>query len=124
MPRALRELGVRTEMLATKAANLVWPLVRAWGERFPNAPLAPKWSPAPLAKQREKSFPPLGWPRKTDSLCPLCVREARAAVLSGAVDLPSFVHDHPGEIPADIVESEGRIVMRKTCARHGTFEDV
>jgi 7,8-dihydro-6-hydroxymethylpterin dimethyltransferase len=124
MPRALRELGVRTEMLATKAANLVWPLVRAWGERFPNAPLAPKWSPAPLAKQHEKSFPPLGWPRKTDSLCPLCVREARAAVLSGAVDLPSFVHDHPGEIPADIVESEGRIVMRKTCARHGTFEDV
>jgi hypothetical protein len=98
--------------------------LRAWGERFPNAPLTPKWAPAPLAKQREKSFPPLGWPRKTDSLCPLCVREARAAVLTGAVDLPSFVQDHPGEIPADIVESEGRIVMRKACARHGAFEDV
>jgi 7,8-dihydro-6-hydroxymethylpterin dimethyltransferase len=124
MPRALRELGVRTEMLATKAANLVWPLVREWGERFPKAALAPSWAPAPLSKQREKSFPPLGWPRKTDSLCPVCVREARAAVLSGAVDLPGFMHEHPGEIPADIVESEGRIVMRKTCARHGTFEDV
>jgi uncharacterized radical SAM superfamily Fe-S cluster-containing enzyme len=124
MPHALRDLGVRTEMLATKAANLVWPLVRAWGERFPNVPLTPKWAPAPLAKQREKSAPPLGWPRTTDSLCPVCVRQARAAVLSGAVDLPSFVHDHPGEIRADIVESEGRIVMRKTCARHGTFEDV
>jgi uncharacterized radical SAM superfamily Fe-S cluster-containing enzyme len=124
MPRALRELGVRTEMLATKAANLVWPLVREWGDRFPKAALAPSWAPAPLSKQREKSFPPLGWPRKTDSLCPVCVREARAAVLSGAVDLPGFMHEHPGEIPADIVESEGRIVMRKTCARHGTFEDV
>ena len=41
MPRALRELGVRTEMLATKAANLVWPLVREWGERFPGATDAP-----------------------------------------------------------------------------------
>jgi uncharacterized radical SAM superfamily Fe-S cluster-containing enzyme len=124
MPHVLRELGVRTGMLATKAANLVWPLVREWGERFPNAALTPGWAPAPLAKQREKSFPPLGWPRKTDSLCPVCVRQARAAVLTGAVDLPSFMHDHPGEISADIVESEGRIVMRKTCARHGTFEDV
>jgi uncharacterized radical SAM superfamily Fe-S cluster-containing enzyme len=31
---------------------------------------------------------------------------------------------HPGEIRAEIVESEGRVVMRKKCAKHGSFEDV
>jgi uncharacterized radical SAM superfamily Fe-S cluster-containing enzyme len=124
MPRALRQLGVRTEVLATKAANLVWPFLREWGERFPKRALSPSWAPEPLARQSQKTSPPLGWPRRTDSLCPVCVREARAAVLSGAVDLASFMHEHPGEIPADIVEKDGRIVMQKTCPRHGTFEDV
>src|SRR4029079_13040548 len=30
----------------------------------------------------------------------------------------------PGEIKAQIVEDEGRIVMKKSCAKHGEFVDV
>ncbi|PYU25979.1 MAG: hypothetical protein DMG30_03650 [Acidobacteria bacterium] len=32
--------------------------------------------------------------------------------------------DRPGIIEADIVEEAGRILMRKTCAKHGPFEDL
>ena len=32
--------------------------------------------------------------------------------------------DQPGIIEAEILEATGRIVMRKTCTRHGAFEDV
>jgi len=121
MVNSLRTLGARTFGLA---ANAVWPLLLAYGERFPRAPFHPRWAPAPLQRKKDRTFPPLGWPRRTDSLCPLCVREARAAVLSGNVDLAAFVAQNPGEIPADIVLDDGRVVMRKECAKHGRFEDV
>jgi uncharacterized radical SAM superfamily Fe-S cluster-containing enzyme len=117
-------LGIGSDSLRSKAAGAAFSVVRALGQRFPQKTFQPPWAPAPLAKQREKSAPPLGWPRRTDSLCPICVREARSAVLSGRVDMKSFMHEHPGEIPADIVERDGRIVMQKSCPSHGTFEDV
>src|SRR5688500_8563088 len=116
--------GIESDALRIKAAGAAFSVVRAIGRRFPQKAFQPPWSPAPLAKQREKSAPPLGWPRRTDSLRPVCGREARSAVLSGGADRKSFMHDHPGEIPADIVERDGRIVMQKTCPRHGSFEDV
>ena len=121
MPHALRTLGARGFGLA---ANLVWPFLAAYGERFPGAPFQPRWAPAPLLRKKDRTFPPLGWPRKTDSLCPICVREARARVLAGATDLAGFVAENPGEIPAEIVEDGGKILMRKECPKHGRFEDV
>src|SRR5690606_31131770 len=72
----------------------------------------------------ERSSPQLGWPRETDSLCPTCVREVRAEVLAGRMDLEKFVQEHPGEIKARIVERDGRILMEKECPKHGRFEDV
>ncbi len=121
MPLALRTLGARG---FGRVANAVWPLLLAYGERFPRAPFQPRWAPAPLQRKKDRTSPPLGWPRRTDSLCPVCVREARAAVLAGHVDLPGFIAQNPGEIPAEILEREGKIVMQKTCAKHGHFEDV
>jgi uncharacterized radical SAM superfamily Fe-S cluster-containing enzyme len=121
MAFALRSLGARTFGLA---ANALWPLFKAYGERFPGAPFQPPWAPAPLLRKKDRTSPPLGWPRRTDSLCPVCVREARARVLSGAVDLPAFVAENPGEIAAEIVERDGRVVMQKECPKHGRFEDV
>ena len=34
------------------------------------------------------------------------------------------MHEHPGEIKAQIVEDNGQVVMRKNCPKHGQFEDV
>ena len=60
-----------------RAADSLWRFARAVDRRFPERTFQPKWAPAPLLKQREKTFPPLGFPRKTDSLCPRCVSEVR-----------------------------------------------
>jgi uncharacterized radical SAM superfamily Fe-S cluster-containing enzyme len=40
------------------------------------------------------------------------------------MNLDAFLHQHPGEIKADIIERDGKILMVKECPRHGRFEDV
>jgi uncharacterized radical SAM superfamily Fe-S cluster-containing enzyme len=74
-------------------------------------------------KSWERTSPVLGWPRTTDSLCPTCVREARARILSGADDVDILRTSVAGEIKAQILERDGRIVIEKTCPSHGTFTD-
>jgi uncharacterized radical SAM superfamily Fe-S cluster-containing enzyme len=105
-------------------ANAVWPLVRAYNVRFERPSPHPTWAPAPLLKRRERTSPPLGWPRETDSLCPRCVKEVRTAILEGSTDVRTLVDGRPGEVRARIEEKDGAIVMVKRCATHGTFEDV
>ena len=106
------------------AANALWPLVRAFNARFERASPHPKWAPAPLLKRRDRTYPPLGWPRETDSLCPQCVVDVRSAILEGRADVRVLVEDKPGEIRATIAEVRGELLMSKTCAKHGRIEDV
>src|SRR5512132_1962524 len=108
----------------SKTADLLWRAARAIDRRFPERSFQPKWAPAPLLKQRERSFPKLGFPRETDSLCPGCVKEVRSEILSGKADWKVLVDGNPGEIKARIVEEDGRIAMKKECPKHGEFEDV
>src|ERR1051325_9097629 len=92
--------------------------------KFRPAPsFTPKWSEKPLLKSWQKTKPTLGWPRTTDSLCPMCVREARAKILSGEQDYRTLINEHVGEIKADIIERNGQIWMVKECPEHGKFED-
>jgi uncharacterized radical SAM superfamily Fe-S cluster-containing enzyme len=106
------------------AADAAWALVCAYNARFERPSPHPRWAPAPLLKRRERTFPPLGWPRETDSLCPKCVQAARAAILEGREDVRLLVEGKPGEIKARIEERDGAIVMRKECPQHGATEDV
>ncbi len=108
----------------TRAAGLAWPAIQKLNETFAGTPIQPKWAPAPLQKNADKTSPQLGWPRETDSLCPRCVQEVRTAVLSGERDLSVYIHERPGEIKAKIVERDGKIWMEKECPTHGRFEDV
>ena len=71
-----------------------------------------------------KVKPPLGWPRETDSLCPVCVRETRQEILDGKKDYKILLNEKVGEIKAQIIEREGKIMMVKECPEHGLFEDV
>ena len=105
-------------------ADVLWSAARGIDRRFQERSFQPKWAPAPLLKQREKTFPPLGFPRKTDSLCPRCVTEVRTEILSGQADWKVLIEGNPGEIPAQIVEENGQILMKKDCPKHGHFEDV
>ena len=107
-----------------RTANSFWNVARAVDRRFPQRSFQPRWAPAPLLKQQQRTFPPLGFPRETDSLCPRCVSEVREQILSGEADWKVLVDGKPGEIKASIVEEDGRILMRKDCPKHGRFEDV
>src|SRR5574337_1323389 len=98
-----------------RVANAARKATRRIDRHFPEGAFQPKWAPSPLPKARERSFPPLGFPRQTDSLCPGCVKEVRAQILSGEADWKVLIEGRPGEIPAQIVEEGGRILMRKDC---------
>ncbi len=105
-------------------ANVSWHLFQAVNRRIPYGRLQPKWAPAPLLKSKERTFPQLGFPRETDSLCPQCVKEVREQVISGEADWKVLLNGKPGEIKARIVERDGQIWMEKDCARHGRCEDL
>jgi hypothetical protein len=111
------------ETWLSRAADAAWPLVRAAQARFPGAPKHPEWATGPVGA-RKRTSPPLGWPRRTDSLCPKCVKEVREAIIDGERPLAELLEGRPGEIPAIIHEDDGRIVMEKTCPVHGRFVDV
>ena len=83
----------------------------------------PEWAPGLLLKSWERSAPGLGVPRRTQSLCPHCNQEAVDSVLEGRSAIAEF-RDKPGVINAQIVEEDGRILIKKACERHGAFEDV
>jgi hypothetical protein len=109
---------------ASAAANLAWKAFQAVNTRIPDSPsIEPEWAPGPLPKSYERTKPPLGWPRETDSLCPECVIEVRDAIIAGERDLSELTEKKTGEVKAEIVEEDGKILIKKTCERHGDFWD-
>ena len=109
----------------SRTSNLLWKAFQAVNRRIPEGELpAPKWASGKLLKSYERSAPPLGFPRTTDSLCPKCVPEVRSQITSGKADLSALKSGRGGEIKADIVEESGQVLMRKHCEKHGDFEDV
>ncbi len=112
------------EKAMTVAAKAAWQVFDTLNQISPNASFTPKWSDKPLLKSYEKMKPQLGWPRTTDSLCPKCIPEARQKVLDGQMSVDELVSTHPGEIKAQIIERDGKILMVKDCPKHGHFEDV
>jgi 7,8-dihydro-6-hydroxymethylpterin dimethyltransferase len=108
----------------TYAARGAWVVFDALNSIQPNEGFTPNWSEKPLLKSWQKVKPPLGWPRETDSLCPTCVREARQEIVDGKRDYRILLTEKIGEIKAQIIERDGKILMIKDCPIHGHFEDV
>ncbi|MGE5646387.1 MAG: radical SAM protein [Acidobacteriota bacterium] len=106
------------------AAGAAWAVFERLNRIRPNPSFTPKWSDKPLLKSYEKQKPPLGWPRETDSLCPKCVPEIRQQILDGKKDYKDLLYEKAGEIKAQIIERDGKILMVKECPVHGRFEDV
>ena len=106
------------------AANGAWFFYNKWNAVTQQSSFIPNWSDKPLLKSHEKVKPTLGWPRETDSLCPTCVREARQSILDGKKDYKDLLHEKVGEIKAQIIERDGKILMEKDCPIHGHFVDV
>ena len=126
MPRATTSRAWKVFDLAiTKAADATFRTVRYFNSKVaPNPSFTPKWSDKPMMKSWEKTKPTLGWPRKTDSLCPGCVHEAREKVFKGDMNLAELIGRKSGEIPAQIIERDGQVWMVKECPIHGKYEDM
>jgi uncharacterized radical SAM superfamily Fe-S cluster-containing enzyme len=106
-------------------ADIGWKAFQAVNTALPEGKsIQPKWAAEPLLKSYDRTAPPLGFPRETDSLCPSCVKSVRNGVISGDIPLNILMDAHPGEIKAQIVEEDGQVLMRKTCPTHGEFVDV
>src|SRR6185369_2528111 len=117
--------GVKSSRLISGLSDVAWKAFQSVNQRLPEGEaIRPNWAPGPLLKSYERTAPPLGFPRETDSLCPSCVKEVRNAVITGTTPLETLMHEHPGEIKAQIVEDDGQVLMRKECPKHGQFEDV
>jgi uncharacterized radical SAM superfamily Fe-S cluster-containing enzyme len=117
--------GVTGSKIVSTLSDVAWKAFQSVNRRLPEGEaIRPNWAPGPLLKSYERTAPPLGFPRETDSLCPRCVKEVRTAVIDGTTSLESLMNEHPGEIKAQIVEENGQVVMRKTCPKHGEFVDV
>lgn len=112
------------EKAVTLAAKGAWAVFDKINSVNQNPSFTPKWSDKPLLKSYQKSKPPLGWPRTTDSLCPKCVPEMRNKILNGELPVEILKNEKMGEIKAQIIERDGKILMVKECAIHGKFEDV
>jgi uncharacterized radical SAM superfamily Fe-S cluster-containing enzyme len=108
----------------TYAARGAWIAFDALNRIKPGEPFIPTWSDRPILKSWQKVKPPLGWPRETDSLCPVCVRETRQEIVDGKRDYTILLNEKVGEIKATILERDGKILMVKDCPQHGHFEDV
>jgi len=108
----------------SKLAGVLFDTIQLFNQWRPNPSFIPKWSDKPLLKSWEKTKPPLGWPRETDSLCPKCVIEARRRIIDGEEDYTILIKEKVGEVKATIIERDGQIWMVKECAQHGRFEDL
>ena len=107
-----------------KTAGITFDTIQFFNKYKPNPSFTPKWSDKPLLKSWEKSKPPLGWPRTTDSLCPECVKEARDQIMNGNERLDRLGHEKVGEVKAQIIERDGQVWMVKECPIHGNYEDM
>ena len=108
---------------SSQVADVAWNVVRSINRSFPEGHLpVPAWSSGPLKRKRERTFPPLG-PRWTQSICPKCLLEIRNSILHN--DLPErALIDESAVVRAQVLEEAGRVLLRKSCERHGPFEDL
>ena len=112
------------EKVLTSAAQVGWVVYERLNRIHPNPSFTPAWSDRPILKSWQKTKPPLGWPRQTDSLCPRCVPEIRQQILDGKLPVDILMAEKVGELKAQIIERDGKILMVKDCPKHGHFEDV
>jgi uncharacterized radical SAM superfamily Fe-S cluster-containing enzyme len=106
------------------AAKGAWVVYEKLNSIHQRPSITPKWADKPLLKSYQKTKPPLGWPRTTDSLCPKCVPEIRSQIVDGKLPYEILLNEKVGEIKAQIIERAGKILMVKDCPKHGHFEDV
>src|SRR2546430_13497560 len=89
------------DAVVKELANLGWHGLQAANTRVSETPSpTPDWAPGPLLKSHERTRPPLGWPRETDSLCPRCAVETGTSIPRGQHDPADLLDGRLAEIKA------------------------
>src|SRR5258708_13994646 len=101
------------EKVVTVAARGVWSVFDRVNRIKPGASFTPKWSDKPLLKSWEKTKPPLGWPRSTDSLCPKCGPEIRQQLVDGKLPPEILRNEKLAATKATTRERHGKILLVK-----------
>jgi uncharacterized radical SAM superfamily Fe-S cluster-containing enzyme len=113
------------ETTLKQIGDLAWRAFQSFNARVPEGrSVEPEWAPGPIPKSHERTRPPLGYPRETDSLCPQCVIETRKQILNGEREIKDLVDGNVGEIKATFYEKDGELWVTKNCPQHGTFDDI
>lgn len=100
--------GRKGSRAVSRLADLGWRAFQALNTALPESKsIEPKWAAEPLLKSYERTAPPLGFPRETDSLCPTRVKAVRNGVITGDIPLEILKDSHPGETKAS--ETIGRM---------------
>ncbi len=111
------------ERVLTRVADVAWRVLQAGNWLVPSSPTRPGWLGPEADGTPAPPEPRFELPRQTRSLCPGCVREVRDRIGAGQMGLDQLRRNHPGQIPARILERDGRVVMEKDCPVHGHFEE-
>ena len=86
----LRAKGRRTMQLIQQVGDLAWRAFQSVNTRLAEGKsVNPGWAPGALPKSHERTRPPLGYPRETDSLCPRCVIETRKRSWAASATFPT-----------------------------------
>ena len=60
--------GAKSSKLVSNLSDVAWKAFQSVNTRLPEGEaIRPKWAPGPLLKSYERTAPPLGFPRETDS---------------------------------------------------------
>jgi hypothetical protein len=111
------------DSVLTRVADIGWRVVQAANHWIPASAAQPQWAPRDARAASALSMPGFGLPRQTVSLCPGCVRELRVRITAGEIGLNELRRSQTGQIPARILERDGRVVIEKDCPIHGHFEE-
>src|SRR5580692_10048472 len=108
---------------SSQVADVAWNVAHSINQSLPEGRLpVAAWSNSPLKRKRDRTFPPLG-PRWTQSVCPKCVLEIRDGILHNGLPAHALI-DETAVVDAQVLEEAGRVLLRKSCDRHGPFEDL
>ena len=105
-------------------ANGLWYAIQPLYRISPNPSITPAWSDKPLLKSQREVPSAARRAAGHDLSVPACTREARQAIVDSKATPDLFTRHHAGEIPAQIIERDGKVWMVKDCPTHGHYEDV
>ena len=109
------QLSTQRKQLAV-AANAAWLVFDKLNSASTRTPRSPRNGPtSPCSRSGRRSSRRSAGRAKPIRLCPKCVPEIRQQILDGKMPVEILKNEKVGEIKAQIIERDGKILMVKDC---------